>query len=293
MGTLVRIKLYASDQSAADAAFQAAFERVQQIDESLSDYKPDSELNRLTRAQAGHPVRVSEDLFTVLASAQKLAHQSGGAFDITIGPLTHLWREARRQGTLPTAASIQQASERCGYSKLHLDPANRTAWLDQAGMQLDAGGIGKGYAADAALEAITKLGIRSALVAASGDLAFSDAPPGQQGWKIGLDLADVPKSAFTRVLELSNAAVSTSGASEQHLEAAGKRYSHIIDPASGIGLTRDIRVTIIAPRGIDADGLSTAVSVLGAERGLLLVAKHPVAAAMVLESGRLHRLRVN
>ncbi len=293
MGTLVRIKLYAPDQISADAAFRAAFDRIRQIDETLSDYKPDSELNRLTGAQAGHPVRISEDLFTVLASAQKLAEESAGAFDITVGPLTYLWRAARKQGNPPSATAIQEAVERCGYAKLHLDRASRTAWLDQAGMQLDAGGIGKGYAADAALQVITKLGIRSALVAASGDLAFSDAPPGQRGWKIGLDLADMPDSEFTRVLELKNAAVSTSGDSEQRLDAEGTRYSHIIDPATGIGLTRDIRVTIIAPHGIDADGLSTAVSVLGADHGLKLVERYPDVKAIVLESGRLHLLRVH
>jgi thiamine biosynthesis lipoprotein len=146
-------------------------------------------------------------------------------------------------------------------------------------MQLDVGGIAKGYAADEALAALKRTGIRNALVAASGDLAFSDPPPGQRGWKIGIGSND-------RVLELSNAAVSTSGDAEQHLDGDGKRYSHIIDPGTRMGLTSGITVTIVAPHGIDADGISTAVSVLGAERGIEFVEKRAgVAAVIVTKEG--------
>jgi FAD:protein FMN transferase len=141
-------------------------------------------------------------------------------------------------------------------------------------MQLDVGGIAKGYAADAALAELTKLGIQQALVAASGDLAFSDAPPGQRGWKIAVD-------SFGRVLELTNAAVSTSGDSAQRLDTGGTRYSHIIDPVTRMGLSTGITVTIVAPRGIDADGISTAVSVLGAERGIDFVEKRFGIAALI------------
>jgi FAD:protein FMN transferase len=256
MGTLFRIKLYAADAQQATTAFSAAFNRVQELDAILSDYKPDSELNQISQS----PIRVSEDLFRVLAASQKLAEETGGAFDVTLGPIIRLWREARKLNRVPYSEALREAGSRCGYRKLHLDAANRTAALDQPGMQLDVGGIAKGYAADEALAALKQLGIRSALVAASGDLAFSDPPPGQRGWRIGIGSSD-------RVLELSNAAVSTSGDAEQHLEADGKRYSHIIDPGTRMGLTSGITVTIMAPRGIDADGISTAVSVLGAERG--------------------------
>jgi thiamine biosynthesis lipoprotein len=256
MGTLFRIKLYAANAAQAQTSFRAAFDRVRDLDAILSDYKPDSELNQISQS----PIRVSEDLFRVLAASQKLAEETGGAFDVTLGRVIHLWREARKNHRLPDTEALREATSRCGYRKLHLDAANRTAALDQPGMQLDVGGIAKGYAADEALAALKRLGIRSALVAASGDLAFSDPPPGQRGWKIGVGSSD-------RILELSNAAVSTSGDTEQHLDADGKRYSHIIDPATGMGLTTGITVTIVAPRGIDADGISTAVSVLGVERG--------------------------
>jgi thiamine biosynthesis lipoprotein len=270
MGTLFRIKLYAADAEQAKSAFRAAFDRVRDLDAILSDYKPDSELNRISR----NPIRISEDLFQVLDASQKLAEETAGAFDVTLGPVIRLWREARRNGRLPDSASLREAGNRCGYRKLHLDAANRTAMLEQPGMHLDVGGIAKGYAADAALLVLHQLGIHRALVAASGDLAFSDPPPGQRGWKIGIDALDRP-------LELRNAAVSTSGDAEQHLDVSGKRYSHIIDPETRMGLANGITVTIIAPRGIDADGISTAVSVLGVERGMRFVEKHASVAAII------------
>jgi thiamine biosynthesis lipoprotein len=126
------------------------------------------------------------------------------------------------------------------------------------------------------------LGIRSALVAVSGDLAFSDAPPGQRGWRIAVHSADSAVVAVPRVLELTNAAVSTSGSTEQHVDIDGRRYSHIIDPSSGMGLVDDITVTVIAPHGLDADGLDTAISVLGADRGLALIESCPDAAALII-----------
>jgi thiamine biosynthesis lipoprotein len=136
------------------------------------------------------------------------------------------------------------------------------------------------------------MGIRSALVAASGDLAFGDPPPGQSGWKIGVDSLDAADKPFTRVLLLKNAAVSTSGGEEQHLDAGGKRYSHIIDPKTGMGLETDITVTTIAKRGLMADPAATAVSVLGCEEGLAFIEKQPELAAFILENsnGQAHAL---
>lgn len=281
MGTLVRIKLYASGPPQAEAAFRAAFDRIAQLDEALSDYKPDSELNRICRTAAGRPVKAGPDLLLVLEASQQLAAETGGAFDVTLGPVIRLWRQARLDRRLPAAGALQEAAARSGFRKLHIDLAAGTVTLDQAGMQLDLGGIAKGYAADSALAVLARSGIRSALVAVSGDLAFGDPPPGQKGWKIGVD-SGRPGSVFTRVLELCNAAVSTSGSAEQHLDAAGKRYSHIIDPSSDMGLTRPITVTIVARRGMDADSLATAVSVLGAEQGMNLVRRHRGVQALIV-----------
>lgn len=256
MGTLVSIKLYARDERQAKAAFRPAFDRIAQLDRIMSDYNPDSELNRICHTAVHHPTKVSEDLFTVLTASQKIAEESGGAFDITVGPVTRLWREARKRHQLPDPDMLDAALSHCGYRKLHLDPTAHSVVLDEDGMQLDLGGIAKGYAADEALRVISSLGIASALVAASGDLAFSGAPPGHRGWTIAIAASD-------RTLELTNRAVSTSGDSEQYMEANGKRYSHIIDPTTGIALTNGLTVSVIAPEGIIADPLATAVSVRG------------------------------
>ncbi|HZQ51906.1 MAG TPA: FAD:protein FMN transferase [Bryobacteraceae bacterium] len=292
MGTLFRIKLYAANRDQAQAAFHAAFTRISELDDILSDYKSDSEINRLCRTAVHHPVPVSDDLFRVVSASETLSEQSGGAFDITIGPLTHLWRQARKAGHVPESTAISEAAGHCGFHKVHLNAAAHTLELDQSGMQLDAGGIAKGYAADEALRVLSKCGIRSALVAASGDLAFSDAPPGRIGWKIGVDSLDNPEAPFTRVLMLANRAVSTSGPEEQHLDANGKRYSHIIDPKTGMGLTSDITATVIARSGTEADGLATALTVLGAERGLDLVNRTPGASAIIVAGKRVWKSEV-
>jgi thiamine biosynthesis lipoprotein len=280
MGTLVRIQLYAPDAGRANAGFHAAFERIAQVDAALSDYRADSEANRLCVAAVGKPVSVGQDLFSVLAASLRVAEETGGAFDVTIGPVTLLWRQARREHRLPEPAAVREALEHTGYRKLHLDRSARTAALDQAGMRLDFGAIGKGYAADVALAALADLGIRRALVAASGDLAIGDPPPGRRGWTVGIDGPGENADAFTRRLDLCNAAVSTSGPREQNLETGGVTYSHVVDPATGTGLTQPITVAVVAGHGIDADSWSTALSVLGPERGLPVIAGHPGMAAL-------------
>jgi thiamine biosynthesis lipoprotein len=288
MGTLFKIKLYAHDAESANRAFRRAFERVAELDHTLSDYNPQSELSKLSDSAVMKPVRVSRDLFRVVAASQALSTETNGAFDITLGPVIRLWRDARSTGLPPPFSALQEATTRCGYRKLKLDVSQQTIELEQPGMRLDVGGIAKGYAADECLAMLAKAGIRSALVAASGDLAFSDAPPARKGWSIGVDLLDRVEVPFTEVLELANGAVSTSGDTEQHLDVKGQRYSHIIDPASGLGLTQRIAVTVVAKHGIDADGAATAVSVLGLKRGRLFIESHPGLAAvmMVQEDGQ-------
>jgi len=280
MGTLVRIQLYAADAERAKAGFHAAFERIAQVDAALSDYRTDSEASRLCASAIGKPVSIGPDLFAVLTAALQMAEETGGAFDVTIGPVTLLWRQARRERRLPQPATLREAMARTGYRKVHLDAAAHTVTMDQAGMRLDFGAIGKGYAADAALAALADLGIRKALVAASGDLAIGDPPPGRRGWSVGIDGPGESTDAFTRRLEICNAAVSTSGAREQYLETGGVKYSHIVDPASGMGLTQPITVAVAARRGIDADSWSTALSVLGERRGMQLLERHPGIAAL-------------
>jgi thiamine biosynthesis lipoprotein len=293
MGTLVRITVYTPDEQAAREAFRVAFDRIRQLDGILSDYQPESELNQLTTAAVGRAVRVSDDLFAVLRASQDLAHATDGAFDITQGPVVRLWRDARKIARLPDPAALKEAASRSGFRKLHLDDERRTVTLDIAGMALDVGGIGKGYAASEALEVLGAHGVRSAMVAVSGDLAFSEAPPGRRGWRIRLHAVDASIAKVPDVMELTNAAVSTSGSSEQHVEIDGRRYSHVINPLSGMGLVGDITVTVIARHGLNADGLDTAVSVLGADRGVALVESHGAAAMVVQRTGASTTIRTS
>lgn len=269
MGTMFRIVLYAADPARAHTAIRAAFDRVAELDNELSDYLPDSELNRICVTAAGRDVPVSQDLYAVLQASQSLAERTDGAFDITLGPVIRLWRRARQTGQLPSDAEIAAAARRTGYRSLHVASGggHATVRLDMAGMQLDLGAIAKGYAADEGLRLLRGQGFPQAMVAASGDIAFGDAPPGVAGWRTGIDSVNAPNDAFTEVLQLSNAAVSTSGDTEQYAEIGGVRYSHIVDPKTGKGLTARIGVTVIAAKGIDSDGLSTAASVLCEQRG--------------------------
>ncbi len=268
MGTMFRIVLYDDDPSQAHIAIRAAFDRVAELDGELSDYKPDSELNRVAVAAVGHDVPISNDLYTVLAASQSLADRTNGAFDVTLGPVIRLWRTARRTGVLPGGDEIAAASLRSGYRKLHVrnDGAPEIR-LDIPGMQLDLGAIAKGYAADEGLRVLREHGFPQALVAASGDIAFGDAPPGQVGWDTGVDSINAPNESFTQVLQLHNAAISTSGDTEQFAEIDGVRYSHIVNPETGKGLTTRVGVTVVAARGIISDGLSTAASVIAEQHG--------------------------
>jgi thiamine biosynthesis lipoprotein len=265
MGAPFRIVLYAGDKSGAESAASAAFRRVEELNAILSDYNTDSELNQLSRtAGSGRTVPVSEDLWKVLAEAQQFSQLSDGAFDITVGPFVGLWRKARREQKFPDTTRLAEAWQAVGYQKVELK--NRTARLLAPDMKLDLGGIAKGYAVDEAMKVLKKHGIRRALVAAAGDIAVSDPPPGKPDWQI--EIGSPPK-----IIPLSNAAVSTSGDLFQHLELNGVRYSHIVDPRTGLGLTNQAMVSVIAPNSTTADALATAISVLGPEKGPRLAQK--------------------
>lgn len=279
MGALVKIKLFASNRRAAKAALLEAFGRIARLDTIFSDYKPESELNRICRFAAEHPVVVSPDLFRVLQSAQCLAKETDGAFDVTAGSLNRLWRDARRHRQLPDAQSVSRARDVCGYRKLELDAVNRTIKLGIRHMQLDLGGIGKGYAADEAIATLLQRGIRCALVNFSGELRFIGNPPGQMGWRIGLKWRNGTRGQI-RTVRLTNGAVSTSGGEEQHLCVDGVCYSHIVDPRTGWAVTEPITVSVVAPDGLQADSLSTAISVLGREMGASFIERTHDAAAV-------------
>jgi len=220
----------------------------------------------------------------VLAAAEDVARASGGAFDVTVGPLVALWRRARRQGELPAPERLAAARAAVGWRALALDRARGAARLGLAHMRLDLGGIAKGYALDAALAELARHGIERALVDGGGDLAAGAPPPGADGWRVGvagLDAAEPQADRAGMQLSLAHASLATSGDLERSFELDGVRYSHILDPRTGAALTERRLVSVRAPSGMEADAWATALSVLGPE-GLALVAERPGFAARVV-----------
>lgn len=286
MGSPFQVTFYTSDDASASRAFRAAFDRLAALDRSFSDYDPESELMRLCDRAGGPPVKVSDDLFDILSRSKVMAERTGGAFDPTIAPVVRLWRRARREKKLPEPELIREAMARVGYRQITLDPSARTVRLE-AGVKLDLGAIAKGYASHEAVKTLKSLGIARSLVAGAGDIAAGEPPPGESGWKVGIAPLDAPgTSKPERFLLVKNASVSTSGDAERFVEIGGVRYSHVVDPKTGVGKTGRSSVSVISPDGATADALDTAVSVLGPERGLTLVAGFPGAEmTMVWKTG--------
>lgn len=263
-----RIVLYARDATLATNAANAAWARISQLNTILSDYEPASELSRLG-ATAPHatPVTVSPELYAVLARATEVSRASDGAFDITVGPLVQAWRRARRQRELPTPERLSNARAAVDWRAVELHPPSRVR-LTRPGIRLDAGGIAKGYALDEATRILRANGIRSSMVAGAGDLVVTEPPPGTRGWRVEVAPLDIPDAPPARFVRLRNASLCTSGDVFQHVEIGGRRYSHIVDPRTGLGLTDHSLVTVIGPDGMTTDALSTAISVAGPSRAV-------------------------
>ena len=283
MGVPFRIVLYAENTNSAGRAAEAAFQRVKELNDVMSDYDPDSELSKLSQTSGqGLQVPVSADLWFVLKRAHQLSERSNGAFDVTVGPFVNLWRRARRQHQLPDSVRLAQARQAVGYQHMKLNEQARTVELLVPNMRLDLGGIAKGYAVDEALKTLRHAGITQALVEGGGDVAVSNPPPGKKGWRFDLSSLDATNAPPDRFLLLKNSAISTSGDLYQRLEIDGKRYSHIVDPRTGIGLTDHSLVSVIAGDSITADSLTKVVSVLGPEKGLKFIEATPGVAVRIM-----------
>lgn len=280
MGVPFAAAFYACDEGSANKAIDAVWARIEHLNSVMSDYDSSSELMRLCRdSRPGRPVEVSAELFFVLRQADEMSAASDGAFDVSVGPLVKLWRRARRQKELPDPKLLQEARDVVGWRniKLHCGVIE----LLKPGMKLDLGGIAVGYACDEAIRILRCHGITRAMVDGSGDIVVSDPPPNAAGWRIGIASLREPDAPPKLFATLANCSISTSGDAYQFVEINGRRYSHIVDPKTGLGLTERFSVTVIAPDGITADCLATAVSVLGPERGLKLVESRPCASALV------------
>jgi thiamine biosynthesis lipoprotein len=274
MGVDTRIVVYASSESVAQKACAAAFERIADLEAIMSDYRPNSELMKLSDTAVSAPVKISPDLFTVLWKAQAMSRRTSGYFDVTVGPIVRLWRKARKTGKLPSPKEVADAVRRVGWQKVTLDPDLRTVRLAIPGMQLDLGAIGKGYADDEAQKVLRKFGITRALVDMGGDIVFSDPPPGKKGWKV-----EVPNAH--RNMLLANCAISSSGDTEEYVIIGGHRYSHVVDPHTGQALTNRVQATVIAHEGLTTDPLGTALTLLDPKARKRLLAAYPDARAFV------------
>jgi FAD:protein FMN transferase len=261
MGTEFRIIAYHPDSVKVKEAVKKAYARVAILEKVFSDYDENSEVSWL--AKDGKESEVSDELWDVLQYALEISRRSEGAFDVSVGALSKVWRKAFRQKEFPSNAELNRAAATVGYEhiKMKKNRRTRTIKLGKPGMQLDFGGIAVGYAVDEAMAWLREYGITTALVDGGGDILLGDAPPGQKGWEIEVPDKLVNGEITFKKTYLANTAITTSGDTYRYLEHEGKRYSHIIDPRTGLGLTNRRVVTVTAPTCVAADVWATAASV--------------------------------
>lgn len=262
MGVKARVVLYSQGPDQAQAHAQAAFERLNQLDASLSDYRVDSELARFLKGSPGEYQPVSHDFAVALRRSEEIRRRSSGAFHIGVGALVKLWREARRSGTLPAPEAIAAARPPTSDPGYAVDPVQDRAALLRSGTAIDFGGIGKGYAAQETVDLLRSRGATRCLVALAGDIVAGEPPPGARGWEVAI--ARSSREPPFAVVLLAGRAISTSGDTEQYVEIGGTRYAHIVDPRTGEALRTAACATVLALRGEDADAWASALCVLAA-----------------------------
>jgi FAD:protein FMN transferase len=270
MGTTFEIYLYADGDEEASEAFEIAFDEIDRVEAALSNYRSTSELSRINAAAAARPVVTDPEVFGLLALSLEYGRRSGGAFDVTVGRLMKAWGFFRGRGAFPSADELESARGETGWRKVALDPSTRSVRF-LGPVELDLGGIGKGYAIDRAAERLREGGVRSALVG-SGTSSFYaiGAPPGRPGWIVHVpDPSDRSRSLASVILR--DRSISTSGSYEKFFHLDGRTYCHIMDPRSGRPVEGMAQTTVVAPAATDSDALSTALFVLGPEAGSRLL----------------------
>ena len=259
MGSTYSIAIYGTDRVQMEDAVDAAFDEVRRLDEMLSNYKPDSEWSAINRHAAqpsvnAQPLKVSAEMFQLLSACVDYSRESEGAFDISVGPLMKVWGFYKGSGHLPHKPEVLAALTKVGYRHIHLDPVARTVWFDRQGVELDPGGIGKGYAVDRMVDVLRKKGFTIALVAGSGSSIYGmGAPPDEnKGWRVEIrDPWNQSKDAAE--VFLKDTSMSTSGSYEKFFRAEGRIYAHIMDPRTGYPAQGSVSVSVIAPRTIDSE----------------------------------------
>ena len=276
MGTLVEITVIPANEK----AIREAFEALKKVDALMSTYKEDSEISILNREGKA---QVSEETLEVIEDAIKFSELTDGAFDITCRPLINLWKKAKKEEKVPTEEEIEEAISLVGYQRIILE--GNQIRLEKKGMQIDLGGIAKGYAVDKAIEALKKNNIKRALVNAGGDLYALGTDRQGEKWQIGVqDPREEDK--IIDIIKVKDRAVATSGDYRRYFTLEGKRFSHIVNPKTGLTV-QDVpmSVTIIGSDATTTDALSTGVFVLGPEEGMKLIESLPEVEGMIISEG--------
>lgn len=265
MGTTYTVAVYGPDRFILDSAVEDAFEEVQRLDDLLSNYKPASEWSKVNREAYDGPVQVSPELFSLLQRCVDYSRQSEGAFDVTVGPLMKLWGFYKGQGRVPHRSEIRTAMARIGWEAIRLDAATRTVRFARP-VEIDPGGIGKGYAVDRMAVILRERGISSGLISAGRSSIYGiGVPPSEpRGWRVEVPYPRNPRQNFAEVF-LRNESMSTSGSTEKFFQAGGRTYSHIMDPRAGRPATGMLQVSVVAPRTIDSEAWTKPYFVLGRE----------------------------
>jgi thiamine biosynthesis lipoprotein len=287
MGTVAHVKALADSGQTAENCIKAATKQFEQIEKFFSDKRSDSEISRVNREAFNGSVKLSGEVYQLIKTSITFSELSGGAFDITIGPLVDLWKQAGDANSLPGDEQIKEACSKVGFKKLILDDANSTVRFAVEGMRLDFGGIAKGYAVDLAVEAMKSSGATSGMVDIGGNIrCFGRPPKGKEDWIIGVQNPDLTSpQQVIMTLKLDDKSVATSGNYQRFVTVSSKRFSHIIEPRTGKTIEGLSSVTIITERATDADALSTSVTVMGPQAGLKLIEKIPLTDAIVITAG--------
>lgn len=282
MGTIVEVAVVAPPQT-AKASIHAVFEELKRVEDLTSFHKP-SELSRINDSAGRGSIRANPEVFNLIKQALKFAELTGGAFEPTLGPLSKLWNfSGESEARVPEPHEVREALAKTGFQRIRVDVASQTLTLPESGMSLDLGGIAKGYALDRARAVLQDAGVSGALVNAGGDiLAMGEKGPGKP-WRIGIQDPRIPRG-IVAVASVKDKFIVTSGDYERFIEKDGTRYHHILDPTTGYSARGLQSVTVIAPSGVAADALSTAVFVLGAEKGLKLIESTPDVEALIIDS---------
>jgi FAD:protein FMN transferase len=272
MGTTVTIQVFAPSAEAAEEVCRRAQDEVLRLQDILSDYDVTSEISRLSQATPGTPQRISNEVWDVLAAADRWHTRSGGAFDASLGNLTVLWRKARKEKRLPDLKRIEEGKAKSGWDKVHLLEASRDIVIDPPGVKLDLGAIAKGYIVDRAF-AVVAADFPCCLVRSGGDMRCGAAPPGREGWRIAIGKLKNEAGNMDAIM-IHDRAIASSGDLFQGLEWDGIRYSHVIDAKTGMGIQGSRMATVLGPSSMDADAAATALCVMGVE-GLNQLATAP------------------